>query len=171
MPDGQEPLAASTPPPAADAKIRVWKKNVRGGVRYEVGLPRYVPGMFYAASALCVIMGFLGWKFMPHEQATPLAFLFGFNAFITAMAGGSVHQLKRVIEAGTGGFTIAGKTAPLARIDAVIVTRGPLCRLRVVAGTDSAEMMMARKQAEWLKADIEYELQARRRQTPKKGAE
>ncbi|MBI5638321.1 MAG: hypothetical protein HZA03_10170 [Nitrospinae bacterium] len=161
----------SAPPPAADAKLRVLKKNVRGGVCYEVGLPPYVPGMFYAASALCVGAGLFGWKILPHEQAVALGFLFGLNAFITAMAGASIHKLKRPIEVGTGGFTIAGKTAPLARIDGVAVTRGPLCRLRVEAGTDSAEMMMGRKQAEWLKADIEYELRARRGQTPKKGAE
>lgn len=161
----------SAPPPAADAKLRVWKKNVRGGVCYEVGLPPYVPGMFYAASALCVGAVLFGWKILPHEQAVALGFLFGLNAFITAMAGASIHKLKRPIEVGTGGFTIAGKTAPLARIDGVAVTRGLFSRLRIVAGTDSAEMMMDRNQAEWLKADIEYELRARRSQTPRKGAE
>ena len=171
MTDGQEAASAPTPPPAADVKLRIWKKNVRGGVRYEIGLPPYVPGLFYAASALCVTAGLFGWNMLPREQATPLAFLFGFNAFITAVAGGSIHHLKRSIEVSTGGFTIAGKVAPLARIGAVAVMRGPLCRLRVQAGTDSAGMMMGRTQAEWLKADIEYELQARRRQTPKKGAE
>lgn len=162
---------ASPPPPVPSAQIHVWKKNIQGGVRYEVGLPPYVPGMFYAASVLCVGAGILVWLFVPRELATPLVFLFGFNAFITAVAGGSIHQLKRVIEVGTGGFTIAGKVAPLSRVDAIIVTRGPLCRLRVETGTDSAEMMMSRRQAEWLKADIEDELGTRRTQTPKKGAE
>ncbi len=170
MPDEQGAAFESTPP-AAGAKIRVWKRNVRGGVRYEVGLPRYLSGLFYAASVLCACAGFFSWGFLPHEQRAPLVLLFAFNAFITAIAGGSIHQLKRPIEVGTGGFTIAGKTAPLSRIDALAVTRGALCRLRVAAGNDSVEMTMARGQAEWLKADIEHELQARRRQTPKKGAE
>lgn len=157
--------------PAPDAKIRVWKKNIRGGVRYEVGLPPYVSGMFYAAAALCAGAGIFVWIYIPREQAVPLAFLFGFNSFITAVAGGTIHQLKRSIEVGTGGFTIAGKVAPLSRIDEVTVKRGLLSRLRVAAGTDSAEMKMGWRQAAWLKADIEYELRSRRTQTPKKGAE
>lgn len=160
----------SARPTAPDAKLRVWKKSIPGGVRYDVALSPYVSGIFYAAAALCVGAGIFGWNFMPREQAVPLSFLFGLNAFITAMAGASIHTLKRPIEIGSAGFTIGGKTAPLARIDAVIVTRGLLCRLRVEAGTDSAEMMMDRRQAEWLKADIEKELQTRRTQTPKKGA-
>ncbi len=161
----------SAPSQALGAKIRVWKKNIQGGVRYEVGLSPYVSGIFYAAAALCVGAGILGWNFMPREQAVPLSFLFGLNAFITAMAGASIHTLKRPIEVGTAGFTLGGKTAPLARIDAITVTRGPLCRLRVDAGADVVEMMMDRRQAEWLKADIENELQTRRTQTPKKGAQ
>ncbi len=163
-----DPLAA---PPAPDANIRVWKKNIRGGARYEVGLPASVSALFYAAAALCVCAAIFAWNFMPRDQAVPLLFLFGFNAFITAVAGASVHHLKRPIEVGTAGFTIRGKMAPLARIDAVIVRHGLPARLRVVAGTDSVEMMMGRGQAEWLKADIECELRARRAQTPKKGAE
>lgn len=161
----------SAPPPAPDAKLRVWKKSIPGGVRYEVGLSPYVSGMFYAAAALCVGAGIFGWHFMPREQAVALGFLFGLNAFITAMAGASIHTLKRPIEVGTAGFTLGGKTAPLARIDAITVQRGLLSRFRVDAGADVVEMMMDRRQAEWLKADIEYELRARRNQTPKKGAE
>lgn len=166
-----EPGTTSGRPTIPDAKLRVWKISIPGGARYEVGLPPYIPGMFYTASVLCVGAGIFVWFFVPRELATPLVFLFGFNAFITAVAGGSIHQLKRAIEVGTGGFTIAGKVAPLSRIDAIIVTRGPLCRLRVEAGADSAEMMMSRRQAVWLKADIENELRTRRTQTPKKGAE
>ncbi len=162
------PLA---PPPAPDAKIRVWKKNIRGGVRYDVGLSPYVPGMFYAAAALCAGAGIFGWNVMPREQAVIFGFLFGLNAFITLLAGAAIHKLKRPIELGTGGFTLAGKTAPLARIDAITVQRGLFSRLRVATATDFAEMMMDRGQAEWLKADIEYEIHARRGQTPKKGAE
>lgn len=161
----------SAPSPAPGAKLRVWKKNIQGGVRYEVGLSPYVAGIFYAASALCVGAGIFGWMYMPHEQAVPLSFLFGLNAFITAMAGASIHTLKRPIEVGTAGFTLGGKTAPLARIDAVTVQRGLLCRLHVTAGPDIVEMMMDRRQAEWLKTDIENEIQMRRTQTPKKGAE
>lgn len=160
----------SAPHAAPDAKLRLRKKNIPGGVRYEVGLSPYVPGMFYAAAALCAGAGVFGWNVMPREQAVALGFLFGLNAFITAMAGASIHKLKRPIEVGTAGFTLAGKTAPLARIDEITVQRGLLSRLRIAAGADTVEMMMDRRQAEWLKADIEYELRTRRAQTPKKDA-
>lgn len=161
----------SAPRAAPDAKLRVWKKNIPGGVRYEVGLSPYVSGMFYAAAALCAGAGVFCWNVLPGEQAIALGFLFGLNAFITAMAGASIHNLKRPIEAGTGGFTFAGKTVPLARINEITVQRGLLSRLRIAVGADTLEMMMDLRQAEWLKADIECELRARRGQTPKKGAE
>lgn len=167
----EEPLIRrleNPPKPAFDAKAHIQYQRSGNTLAYNVSLSPAVTAGFVLFGGASGAVAFLIWMASPPEVAGWLILFIAVNASVVFFLGGAIRQIKRPLAVSSAGVTWRDTTIPLARIGEIAVSGRLMARLRISSDTETIGILATRRQAEWLKRDLEHELWSRRSQTPKK---
>lgn len=155
----------SKPKPFHD-ELLLHKENISGGgVRYDVGLPLWVPMGILTFAMANLVLGVYIWMRMPKDIAVWASIPFLFTTFVVFVLAALVNTYKQQIELTISGISNRGFTVALHRLGEIrILVRSFVTRLQFVSRDEMFTIFLTSLQADALRADIEYEICKRRPQ-------
>ncbi|MBI5179190.1 MAG: hypothetical protein HZA04_08030 [Nitrospinae bacterium] len=158
--------AVKAPLPRND--IFILKTKLKGGVKYDISLPLWIASSVFGFALMNLGIGIYIWMVLAKDTARWASVPFLINTFIVFVIAAMVHNLKRTIEVTGEGLKMRGQTIPLWQLAEINTRPGFVNRLIIESDTDTFTVLLTKKQIEWLKQDLEFEIWNRRPQEKRK---
>jgi len=142
--------------------VFILKTKVKGGVKYDISLPLWIASSVFGFALMNLGIGIYIWMAMEKDTARWASIPFVINTFIVFVIAAMLHNLKRQVEITSDGVTVGKQTVPLRQLSDISARPGIIGKLVFESDTDTLAVSLSKKQLEWLKEEIDFEVWSHR---------